>query len=90
MSKNKYVVLDKNLVPMITRNVYGDITKCFLSNPVDSSSFFSPNLFLTLDEIKGYDERLLDFTYILERKNLCRYSLSKAFGEKEGNENELV
>ena len=67
MKEDKYVVLDINLIPMIYRSVQDKIVKCFLSKPVDVSTFYSPNLFLTGQEIQDYDERLLDFTYILTR-----------------------
>ena len=79
MKEDSYVVLDINLVPMIYRNVYGEIVKCFLSKKVDVSAFYSPNLFLSEKEIRDYDERLLDFTYILTRKGVYGYELKKAF-----------
>ena len=79
MKEDKYVVLDINLVPMISRSVHDKIVKCFLIKPVDVSAFYSPNLFLTEQEIRDYDERLLDFAYILTRKGVYGYELKKAF-----------
>ena len=79
MREDRYVVLDVNLIPMIYRNAYGEIVKCFLSKKVDVSAFYSPNLFLSEKEIRDYDERLLDFTYILTRKGVYGYELKKAF-----------
>ena len=79
MNEDKYVVLDINLVPMISRSIHNEIVKCFLNRPVDLFAFYSPNLFLTEQEIRDYDERLLDFTYILTRKGVYGYELKKAF-----------
>lgn len=93
MSEDSYVVLDRNLVPMLSRNVYGEVVKCFLSKPVGVSSFYSPNLFLTKEEIQEYDERFLDFAYVMIRKGVFGYELKKAFtaeSAKEVAENGLV
>ena len=79
MNEDKYVVLDINLIPMISKNVHNEIVKCFLNRPVDLFAFYSPNLFLTEQEIRDYDERLLDFAYILKRKGRWGYELTKAF-----------
>ena len=79
MREDRYVVLDINLVPMISRNVWDEVVKCFLTKPVDVLAFYSPNLFLTEQEIRDYDERLLDFAYILTRKGVFGYELTKAF-----------
>ena len=79
MNEDKYVVLDINLVPMISRSVHDNIVKCFLIKPVGVSAFYSPNLFLSEQEIRDYDERLLDFAYILTRKGVYGYELKKAF-----------
>ena len=79
MKEDKYVVLDINLVPMISRSIHNEIVKCFLNRSVDLFAFYSPNLFLTEQEIRDYDERLLDFTYILTRKGVYGYELKKAF-----------
>ena len=79
MKEDKYGVLDINLVPMISRSVHDNIVKCFLIKPVGVSAFYSPNLFLSEQEIRDYDERLLDFAYILTRKGVYGYELKKAF-----------
>ena len=79
MNEDKYVVLDINFVPMISRSVHNEIVKCFLNRPVDLFAFYSPNLFLTEQEIRDYDERLLDFAYVLKRKGVVGYELTKAF-----------
>lgn len=79
MREDRYVVLDVNLIPMISRSVHNEIVKCFLNKPVDLFAFSSPNLFLTEQEIRDYDERLLDFAYILKRKGVFGYELIKAF-----------
>ena len=79
MNEDKYVVLDINFVPMISRSVHNEIVKCFLNRPVDLFAFYSPNLFLTEQEIRDYDERLLDFAYVLKRKVVVGYELTKAF-----------
>ena len=79
MKEDKYVVLDINLVPMISRSVHDNIVKCFLIKPVGVSAFYSPNLFLSEQEIRDYDERVLDFAYILTRKGVYGYELKKAF-----------
>lgn len=79
MREDRYVVLDVNLIPMISRNVCDEVVKCFLNRPIDLFAFYSPNLFLTEQEIRDYDERLLDFTYILIRKGVFGYELTKAF-----------
>lgn len=79
MREDRYVVLDVNLIPMISRNVYDEVVKCFLNRPIDLFTFYSPNLFLTEQEIRDYDERLLDFSYILIRKGVFGYELIKAF-----------
>lgn len=79
MREDRYVVLDINLIPMISKNVRNEIVKCFLNRPVDVFTFYSPNLFLTEQEIRDYDERLLDFAYILIRKGVFGYELIKAF-----------
>lgn len=81
MNEDRYVVLDINFVPMISRSVHNEIVKCFLNRPVDLFAFYSPNLFLTEQEIRDYDERLLDFSYIyiLIRKGVFGYELTKAF-----------
>ena len=79
MNEDKYVVLDINLVPMISRSIHNEIVKCFLNRSVDLFALYSPNLFLTEQEIRDYDERLLDFTYILTRKGVYGYELKKAF-----------
>lgn len=79
MREDRYVVLDVNLIPMISKNVHNEIVKCFLNRPIDLFAFYSPNLFLTEQEIRDYDERLLDFTYILIRKGVLGYELTKAF-----------
>ena len=79
MSEPKYVVLDVNQVPMIYRSVHGKIVKCFLNRPVGFSSLFSPNLFLTKEEVMSYDERLLDFCFTLERSGIYGIELKKAF-----------
>ncbi len=79
MNEDRYVVLDINLIPMISRSVHNEIVKCFLNKPVDLFAFYSPNLFLTEQEIRDYDERLLDFAYILKRKGVLGYELIKAF-----------
>ena len=79
MREDRYVVLDINLIPMISKNVHNEIVKCFLNRPVDVFTFYSPNLFLTEQEIRDYDKRLLDFTYILIRKGVFGYELTKAF-----------
>ena len=79
MKEDKYVVLDINLVPMISRNVYDEVVKCFLNKPIDLFAFYSPNLFLTEQEIRDYDKRLLDFSFIMIRKGVFGYELTKAF-----------
>lgn len=79
MKEDKYVVLDINLVPMISRNVYDEVVKCFLNKPIDLFAFYSPNLFLTEQEIRDYDKRLLDFSFIMIRKGVFGYELIKAF-----------
>ena len=79
MNEDRYVVLDINLIPMISRSVHNEIVKCFLNKPVDLFAFYSPNLFLTEQEIRDYDERLLDFAYVLKRKGVVGYELTKAF-----------
>ena len=79
MREDRYVVLDINLIPMISKNVHNEIVKCFLNRSIDLFAFYSPNLFLTEQEIRDYDERLLDFTYILIRKGVFGYELIKAF-----------
>ena len=79
MNEDKYVVLDINFVPMISRSIHNEIVKCFLNRPVDLFAFYSPNLFLTEQEIRDYDERLLDFAYVLKRKGVFGYELTKAF-----------
>ena len=79
MREDRYVVLDVNLIPMISRNVYDEVVKCFLNKPIDLFAFYSPNLFLTEQEIRDYDKRLLDFSFIMIRKGLFGYELIKAF-----------
>lgn len=79
MNEDRYVVLDINLIPMISRSVHNEIVKCFLNKPVDLFAFYSPNLFLTEQEISNYDKRLLDFSYIMIRKGVFGYELIKAF-----------
>lgn len=79
MREDRYVVLDVNLIPMISRNVYDEVVKCFLNRPIDLFAFYSPNLFLTEQEIRDYDKRLLDFSYIMIRKGVFGYELIKAF-----------
>ena len=79
MNEDRYVVLDINLIPMISRSVHNEIVKCFLNKPVDLFAFYSPNIFLTEQEISNYDKRLLDFSYIMIRKGVFGYELIKAF-----------
>ena len=79
MREDRYVVLDVNLIPMISRNAYDEVVKCFLNRPIDLFAFYSPNLFLTEQEIRDYDKRLLDFSYIMIRKGVFGYELIKAF-----------
>lgn len=79
MREDRYVVLDVNLIPMISRNVYDEVVKCFLNKPIDLFAFYSPNLFLTEQEIRDYDKRLLDFSFIMIRKGVFGYELIKAF-----------
>lgn len=79
MREDRYVVLDVNLIPMISRNVYDEVVKCFLNKPIDLFAFYSPNLFLTEQEIRDYDKRLLDFSFIMVRKGVFGYELIKAF-----------
>ena len=58
MNEDKYVVLDINLVPMISRSVHNEIVKCFLIKPVSVSAFYSPNLFLSEQEIRSHPSRV--------------------------------
>ena len=70
---------NKIIVGYRFETVFNEIVKCFINRPVDLFAFYSPNLFLTEQEIRDYDERLLGFTYILTRKGVYGYELKKAF-----------
>lgn len=77
MKEPKYLVLDKNLVPMIYKNVQGEIVKCCLLKPISASIYLLDNLFLTEQEIREYDERLLDFMYKYWKENIYDFEVEK-------------
>lgn len=77
MKEPKYLVLDKNLVPMIYKNVGGEIVKCCLLKPISASIYLLDNLFLTEQEIREYDERLLDFMYKYWKENIYDFEVEK-------------
>lgn len=77
MNEPKYLVLDKNLVPMIYKNVRGKIVKCCLLKPISASVYLLDNLFLTEQEVREYDERLLDFMYKYWKENIYDFEVEK-------------
>lgn len=77
MNEPKYLVLDKNLVPMIYKNVRGEIVKCCLQKPISASIYLLDNLFLTEQEIREYDERLLNFMYRYWKENIYDFKVEK-------------
>lgn len=74
----QYLVLDINRVPMIYRNVRGQVVKCCLLKPIQSIHLID-SLLLTKEEIEQYDKRLLDFAYIYKKEGLYDFKLEKAF-----------
>jgi hypothetical protein len=76
--EDKVIILDKNKVPMIYRNVRGEVVKCCMTTPI-SSVTVNDRMLLTKHEVMQYDVRLLQFAYYLERKTPYEYTLKKAF-----------
>ena len=74
----RYLVLDVNRVPMIYKNVRGQVVKCCLLKPIESIHLID-SLLLTKSEIEQYDKRLLDFAYNYEKRGLYDLELQKAF-----------
>lgn len=74
----RYLVLDVNRVPMIYRNVRGQVVKCCLLKPIEAIHLID-SLLLTRQEIEQYDKRLLDFAYNYEKRGLYDLELQKAF-----------
>ena len=74
----RYLVLDVNRVPMIYKNVRGQVVKCYLLKPIESIHLID-SLLLTKQEIEQYDTRLLDFAYNYEKRGLYDLELQKAF-----------
>ena len=77
MKEPKYLVLDKNLVPMIYKNVYGEVVKCCSLKLISASVYLLSNLFLTEQEVREYDERLLEFMYEYRKENIYDYKVEK-------------
>lgn len=74
----RYLVLDVNRVPMIYKNVRGQVVKCCLLKPIELIHLID-SLLLTRQEIEQYDKRLLDFAYNYEKRGLYDLELQKAF-----------
>ena len=74
----QYLVLDINRVPMIYKNVRGQVVKCCLLKPIELIHLID-SLLLTKQEIEQYDKRLLDFAYNYEKRGLYDLELQKAF-----------
>lgn len=74
----RYLVLDVNRVPMIYKNVRGQVVKCCLLKTIESIHLID-SLLLTKTEIEQYDKRLLDFAYNYEKRGLYDLELQKAF-----------
>jgi len=77
LKEPKYLVLDKNLVPIIYKNVYGEVVKCCLLKPISASVYLLSNLFLTEQEVREYDERFLEFLYEYRKENIYDYKVEK-------------
>ena len=74
----RYLVLDVNRVPMIYKNVRGQVVKGCLLKPIELIHLID-SLLLTKEEIEQYDKRLLDFAYNYEKRGLYDLELQKAF-----------
>lgn len=74
----RYMVLDINNVPIIYRNVLGNVVKCCAIKPI-GPVYDLDNLLLTEEEIKQYDSRLLVFAYRYKKRGFYEFTLEKAF-----------